>query len=187
MMSQHSADVLLEETPSPAPLVEMNARALASTTRAHGLLRLRFDRATPTGRTTISSCEQRPPLRVVRSFPSGRAAALAHLHNLSGGVLGGDLLELSVEVGDGASAQLTSTGATRLYRCRPGSTAALQQQRLLVGRGALLEYLPDELIPFAGSRYLQETVIELSDDAGLFWWETVAPGRAARGEVFMFD
>ena len=135
----------------------------------------------------MASCEQRPPLQVVRSFPTGESATLAHLHNLSGGVLGGDSLELSVEVGDGASAQLTSTGATRLYRCRPDAPAALQRQRFVIGRGALLEHLPDELIPFAGARYRQETVIELSDGAGLFHWEAVAPGRAARGELFEYD
>src|SRR6185436_11914348 len=104
---------------------------------------LRFERAAGTVRTTLTSCEQRPPLKVVRTFPIGEAATLTHLHNLSGGVLGNDLLELSVEVGDGARAQLTSTGATRLYRCRPGATAAMQRQRFRVGRGALLEFLPD--------------------------------------------
>jgi len=186
-MPTHPADLLLDESPGPAALAGTAADALNFKTRAHGLLRLRFERSEGTGRTYLSSCEQRPPLRVVRSFPSGETATLAHLHNLSGGVLGGDLLELSVEVFEGARAQLTSTGATRLYRCRTGVPAASQRQSFRVGRDALLEYLPDELIPFAGTRYRQETVIELSDGAGLFWWETVAPGRAARGEVFEYD
>jgi urease accessory protein len=180
-MSTHPADELLDESPNAA------ARAGAFTTPAHGLLRLCFERAEGTGRTRLSSCEQRPPLQVVRSFPSGETATLAHLHNLSGGVLGGDMLELSVEVCDGARAQLTSTGATRLYRCRPCAPDAVQRQSFRVGRDALLEYLPDELIPFAGARYRQETVIELSEGAGLFWWESVAPGRAARGELFEYD
>lgn len=184
-MSTHTADALPDETPRAAPLTGAAASALTMLT--HGLLRLRFERAEGRSRTTLALCEQRPPLQVVRSFPSGEVATLAHLHNLSGGVLGGDSLELSVEVGDGASAQLTSTGATRLYRCRPDAPAAVQRQCFRVGRGALLEYLPDELIPFAGARYRQETVIELSEGAGLFWWETVAPGRAARGEVFEYD
>ena len=48
----------------------------------------------------------------------------------------------------------------------------------------MLEYLPDPLIPFAGSRYHQHTHIDLAPDAGLFWWETIAPGREARREVF---
>ena len=184
-MSTHPSDVLLEE--SPAALVETNTRALAFKPEADGLLHLRFARAAGSGRTILSSCEQRPPLQVVRSFPSGETATLAHLHNLSGGVLGGDVLELSVEVCDDARAQLTSTGATRLYRCRPGAPNAVQRQSFHVGRGALLEYLPDELIPFAGARYRQETLIELSRDAGLFWWEAIAPGRTARGELFKYD
>ena len=158
-MSTHLADVSPDEAPGAAALAGAAVRAF--TTHARGLLRLRFERADGGRRTTLASCEQRPPLQVVRSFPSGEVAALAHLHNLSGGVLGGDSLELSVEVGDGASAQLTSTGATRLYRCRPDAPAAVQRQSFRVGRGALLEYLPDELIPFAGARYRQETVIEL--------------------------
>lgn len=180
-----SSNVLTDEG---ARVATVNAPdALAFAPRARGLLRLRFERTNDSSRTTLTTCEQQPPLQVVRSFPTGRGAALAHMHNLSGGILGGDLLELSVEVCDGAGAQLTSTGATRLYRCRPDSPAALQRQSFRVGRGALLEYLPDELIPFAGARYRQETLIELEDDAGLFWWETVAPGRAARGELFMYD
>jgi urease accessory protein len=186
-MSTHPADVLLEVSPDAATLAGVPSGARVLTTTAHGLLRLRFERSEGTGRTSLSSCEQSPPLQVVRSFPSGATATLAHLHNLSGGVLGGDTLELSVEVCDGARAQLTSTGATRLYRCRPSAPAAVQRQSFRVGGGALLEYLPDELIPFAGARYRQETVIELSDGAGLFWWEAVAPGRAARGELFRYD
>lgn len=180
-MSTQPAEVLPDEPLHTA------APAGAQQTRAHGLLRLRFERAEGRGRTTLASCEQRPPLQVVRSFPTGESATLAHLHNLSGGVLGGDSLELFVEVGDGASAQLTSTGATRLYRCRPDAPAAVQRQSFMVGRGALLEHLPDELIPFAGARYRQETAIELSEGAGLFHWEAVAPGRSARGELFEYD
>jgi urease accessory protein len=53
-----------------------------------------------------------------------------------------------------------------------------------VQEGGLLEYLPDPVIPFAGSRYRQCTRIELATGAGLFWWETIAPGREARKEVF---
>jgi urease accessory protein len=186
-MAPTKAEVLLAEDPRVAAHAGPAARARAATHSARGLLRLRFGRTDAASRTTLNVCDQRPPLRVVRSFSTGKGAALVHLHNLSGGVLGGDLLELSVEVAEGASAQLTSTGATRLYRCREDAHAAVQHQCFRVGRGALLEFIPDELIPFAGARYRQETVIELEDGAGLFWWETIAPGRAARGELFGYD
>ena len=131
--------------------------------------------------------EQEPPLRVVHAFPQGDGGTLLHLHNLSGGVLGGDQLALDIELAPLARVQLTTTGATRIYRSRSDVLPARQTSVVRIGAGALLEYLPDQLIPFAGSRYQQCTRIELEQDAGLFWWETIAPGRLARAERFAYD
>ncbi|MBA2681389.1 MAG: urease accessory protein UreD [Ktedonobacteraceae bacterium] len=131
--------------------------------------------------------EQKPPLKVIRAFPILHGGALVHLHNISGGVLGGDSLALHVEVAPNAYAQLTSTSATRIYRCSPQASTSIQTSEVRVQEGGLLEYLPDPLIPFAGARYRQRTRIELAAGAGLFWWETVAPGRTARGELFDYD
>lgn len=152
-----------------------------------GCLHLEFCYQQTEQRTRLEHSEQQPPLRVVRAFPLEDGAAMVHLHNLSGGVLGGDQLEMTIEVGEQACAQLTSTSATRIYRSRPHTPPARQTTTIKVRDGGLLEYLPDPLIPFAGSRYQQVTRIELGNDAGLFWWETVSPGRLARGELFAYD
>jgi len=130
---------------------------------------------------------QQPPWRAVRAFPQPNGGTLVHLHNVSGGVLSGDHLTLDIEVAPGAAAQVTTTGATRLYRHRPGTDASEQSTNIRVGEGALLEYLPDALIPFAASRHRQQTRIALAAGAKLFWWETVAPGRQAMGETLAFD
>ncbi len=130
---------------------------------------------------------QKPPLKVIRAFPIDDGGALVHLHNISGGVLGGDSLSLAVKVSHDAYAQLTSTSATRLYRSQANRDSAIQTNTLSIEENGLLEYLPDPLIPFAESRYKQHTYIELSQNAGLFWWETVAPGRLAKGECFEYD
>jgi urease accessory protein len=82
---------------------------------------------------------------------------------------------------------LTTTGATRLYRSKREDGAAVQVYEVGLCEDALLEYLPDQLIPFAGARYVQQTRIELGEGAGLFWWEVVAPGREARSEVFEYE
>jgi urease accessory protein len=150
-------------------------------------LRLHFAYEQDRQVTTLHTCEQEPPLRVVHAFPQSGGATMLHLHNLSGGVLGGDRLVLDVKLASLARVQLTTTGATRVYRCRSGVQAARQTTVARIGAGGLLEYVPDQLIPFAGSRYQQSTLIELEQDAGLFWWETVAPGRLARGECFAYD
>jgi urease accessory protein len=87
--------------------------------QTRGKLRLHFTRDSEHQRTQLIVREQCPPLQVIRAFPLSSGGALVHIHNISGGVLGGDQLALDVEVGPGAHAQLTSTSATRLYRSRP--------------------------------------------------------------------
>jgi urease accessory protein len=155
--------------------------------RVQGRLRLCFQYDQTLQQTVLQTCEQQSPLKVIRAFPLADGAALVHLHNVSGGVLGGDQLAMLVEVGPGASAQLTTTSATRLYRPQASMPEAVQTNEIIVRENALLEYLPDALIPFAGVRYRQETTINLAQGAGLFWWEIVAPGRAARGEQFAYE
>ena len=152
-----------------------------------GRLHLQFTRRDEHARTTMRVREQRAPLQVVRAFPIADGGALVHLHNVSGGVLGGDQLHTTVEVGAQAYVQLTTTGATRLYRRRDGRGPAGQTTVVEVGADAMLEYVPDAVLPYAGAAYRQHTRINLAPGAGLFWWEIIAPGREARGEVFAYD
>jgi urease accessory protein len=161
----------------------------APATRLNGKLQLAFRRAehSTADHTVLEVREQTPPLRVIRAFKTDGGAALVHMHNVSGGILGGDHLELDLRVGEGARAQLTTTSATRIYRRREHAAPAMQINHVRVEQGGVLEMLPDPLIPFAGSAYEQHTRIDLAHDAGLFWWEVIAPGREASGEVFAYD
>jgi urease accessory protein len=162
---------------------------LASRPRRHvtAALRLDFERDVVTGQTILAASHQEPPLKVVRAFAVQDGAALVHLHNVSGGLLGGDRLELAVNVGAGAQVQVTTTGATRIYRPQAEALTILQTNEILVSENGLLEYLPDAVIPFAGARFSQRTSIRLAEGAGLFWWEILAPGREARGEIFEYE
>src|SRR5258708_39472022 len=116
------------------------------------------------GETIIRLKQQQPPWRVIRAFPGGAGEALAHLHNVYGGVLDNDDLRLEVEVGPDARAQLTTTGAMRIYRSRSAGTVSRQQSGILVHERGLLEYLPDPLIPYAQSRFEQSATIELLEE-----------------------
>jgi urease accessory protein len=154
--------------------------------RANGKLNLAFACDNSAAETRLLIGCQEAPLRVVRAFPTSDGAALVHLHNVSGGVLAGDRLETLVEVGPAAAAQLTTTGATRLYRSASPDEWAEQTFTANVAEAGLLEYLPDALIPFAGSRYRQRSRINLAEGAGLIWWEILSAGRVARGEYFQY-
>jgi urease accessory protein len=168
------------------PLVSSGAGANAAV-RLDASLALAFERRDVDGVTVLRDVAQTPPLRVIRAFPAEDRSALVHMHNVSGGVLGGDKLALAVRLGAGANVQLTTTGATRLYRSREDALTAVQTNSIIIEEGGLLEYVPDPLIPFAGARFRQETRIQLVPDAGLFWWEILAPGREAYGECFAYE
>jgi urease accessory protein len=160
---------------------------ISERSRAQALLRLNFSRDSASGHTFLADSFQEAPLRVVRAFILEDGTALAHLHNVSGGLLGGDRLTMQIHAESGAKVQLTTTGATRIYRNREGFSPTTQRNEISIGQAALLEYLPDATIPFAGARYLQRTSINLGADAGMFWWEIIAPGREASGEILEYE
>ena len=150
-------------------------------------LKLKFEHHPEAGRTILTENLHEPPLQVVRAFSHADGAAMVHLHNVSGGLFGGDQLSFRIDVGKRANAQLTTTGATRVYRTKSELAGASQENNIIVKEGGLLEFLPDEIIPFAGATFSQETFITLADGAGLFWWEILAPGREARQEIFQYE
>jgi urease accessory protein len=154
--------------------------------RSYAQLHLSFELDTR-GSTILRVKMQQPPWRVVRGFDAPSGEKLAHMHNVSGGVLDTDALEWRVDVGAGALAQLTSTGATRVYRSRSRDQVAKQRAAVTLGEDAYFEYLPDQLIPFAGSRFEQSTRIDLARGASIIWWDMVAPGRDASGELFGYE
>lgn len=150
----------------------------------HGHLDLRSD-VRGDGTPYLSRQSFRAPIHLSKSHVES-GALLVHLVNPTAGFFDGDRLDLDVTAGAGSRMILSTPGASRVHRAR-GVTPALCQQHLRVERDAFLEWIPEPFIPQAGARYHQRTVIELEENAGLFFFEWIAPGRVARGEVFAYE
>jgi urease accessory protein len=134
------------------------------------------------GRTVLASKRQQGPLTVQRPFyPEGEVCHLYILHP-PGGVVGGDGLELDIEVGTRAHALVTSPGATKFYRS--AGPLAVQHQRLRVRDGGVLEWFPHEGILFLGARLQSRTRIELAGSARFVGWDIISLGRPVIGERF---
>jgi urease accessory protein len=150
----------------------------------HGHLDLRSD-VRGDGTPYLSRQSFRAPIHLSKTHVES-GALLVHLVNPTAGFFDGDRLDLDVTAGQGSRMILSTPGASRVHRAR-GETSALCHQHLRVERDAFLEWIPEPFIPQAGARYHQRTIIELEEDAGLFFFEWIAPGRVARGEVFAYD
>jgi urease accessory protein len=152
-----------------------------------GLLELRAA-VDPRGRTYLAERHQRFPLRITVPMyldPGDPGMAYCYVQNPTGGVFAGDRLTERLVVEPGARLHVTSQSATKLYRMEGGR--AHQSVSCRVGAGALLERIPDTLIPQAGSHFVQRTEVELDDGAVFVSADTVAPGRIAYGERFEYE
>jgi urease accessory protein len=133
------------------------------------------------GRTRLATLSQRSPLRVL--FPeSGGTIPEAVLLTTSGGLAGGDRLEIGISAGSGAAAMATTQAAEKVYRSTGSETTV--RVRLIVGDGGWLEWAPQETILFEGARLRRLTELSLADTAAAMMGEIVVLGRIARGERF---
>jgi urease accessory protein len=133
-------------------------------------------------RTVLASRRHVGPLAVQRPFyPEADGTCHAYVLHPPGGVVGGDRLQLEVNVaGGGAQALLTTPAATKFYRSP--ERRASQSQHFRVGPGSRLEWLPQENIVYDGADIALETRIELQADAELIAWEVTCLGRPAIAE-----
>ena len=126
--------------------------------------------------------ERYGPLSVQRPFyPEGEVSHVYLLHP-PGGVVGGDRLELCLDLKAKAKALFTTPGAAKFY-LSAGDTADVSQQFELAA-GAELEYLPQENIYFPGAQVNARTTFELEPDSRLMFWEKHCFGRPANREFF---
>ena len=147
--------------------------------RARGELRLGFARR---GART----------RMVEAFQSGCLRARAPnvapgerpsvvLINTSGGLTGGDRLDLAISWGEGASAEVATQAAEKIYRST-GDDACVEAN-LHVASGASAEWLPQETILFDRARLARRMKVTMSADASFLGVEMMVFGRAAMGET----
>lgn len=144
------------------------------------LLALNFTRGEH--KTVLRRGRQFGPLTVQKPFyPEGDHCHVYLLHP-PGGIVGGDSLQVDINVGPGAGVLLTSPGSTKVYRSGGRSSSAHQQLR--VAPGGCLEWLPSDTILFGASDYRLSSHVELEPGAIFSGWEIVSLGRPISGDDY---
>ncbi len=145
-------------------------------------LTLAFSPGPGPGGTILRRNRHVGPLRVQRPFFPEGGLAHAYILHPPGGVVGGDRLQISVDVDNGAEALCTTPGAAKFY-ASSGERAEVRQ-RLHVGPDASLEWLPQENILFAGARLRSRTTIELHSSSRFVGFDCQCLGRPSCDERF---
>ncbi len=146
----------------------------------HAQLNLRYRVAD--GKTLLDHVHN-GPLRILQSlYPEGDSLCHNVMVHPPGGVAGGDDLDITVHVGHGAQALITTPGATRFYKS--SGAPALQRTRITMEDHSRLEWLPLENIAYNACLAENRLQLQLAATAELIGWDITALGLPAANQAF---
>lgn len=133
------------------------------------------------GETRLKDLYQAAPMRVL--FPSKATGDIlsAALVTISGGLKGGDRMDVEVTVNAAAAVQIIGQAAEKVYRSNGSDT--IFEARLDVAEDAWCEWLPQETIVFDKARLRRLTHVDVASGATFLGAEILVFGRTAMGET----
>ncbi|MFC4584718.1 urease accessory protein UreD [Sphaerisporangium corydalis] len=121
------------------------------------------------GRTVLGTLRSDPPLTMRQTGP-----VTVHLVSTAAGPLGGDHLELRIDVAPGTCLEIASVAST-LVLPGPGESVTVVEAR--VGAGATLRYAPEPTVLAAGCAHRMIVRLALEEGASVTWREEIVFGR----------
>lgn len=145
--------------------------------------RLNLDYRCEGRQRTVLRHDHDGPLRILKSlYPEGQAICHNVIVHPPGGLVGGDQLDVQVQLHAGAHALISTPGATRFYAS--DDQIASQRVRATLASSARLEWLPLEALAYPGCRAANHLAFELAPDAELMAWDVTALGLPAADQAF---
>lgn len=139
---------------------------------------------TAQGHRTVLHHAHDGPLRIFKSlYPEGDAICHNVIVHPPGGLVGGDVLDISVRVDSGAHGFISTPGATRFYAA--DGLPATQRVDITLAEGARLEWLPLETLTYPGCEAVNHWRATLAPGAELMAWDVTALGLPTAGQPFV--
>jgi urease accessory protein len=149
---------------------------------------LELDLVATEGRTRVGRQYQQAPLHVFLPIyldPGRPDMAFIFIQQSGDGYVQGDRYRIDIDCASGAAAHITTQAATKVFGAR--QNFATQVVNLAAAPGAVLEYLPDPVVPCRGSRLFQSLSVTADWDSTVILADTLLPGRVAHGEAHVYD
>ncbi len=158
--------------------MQKSANILLSDPAQQGVAEVGFVQAD--GATRLAHLYQSNPLRVLFPNQVKDDIPLAALTAVSGGLVGGDRIDIDIHVGPEARAMVMAQAAEKVYRSNgPDCRVDIA---LSVGADGWLEWLPQETIVFEGARLRRQLTLRADKEARFLAGEMLVFGRQAMGE-----
>jgi urease accessory protein len=141
----------------------------------------------PSGGNGLQTITYQYPLKLISPTPSAQQkSVLVFLLSYGGGLVGGDCINLHIDVQSRAALSLVTQGHTKVFKSASPDIVTRQNLQIRVRKDASLCLLPDPVQPFADSVYAQKQTFTLEPTSTLCFLDWVTQGRTARGENWSF-
>lgn len=127
------------------------------------------------------------PLKLISPSPtSHQKSVLVFLLTYGGGLVGGDQVNLKIQVKRSSKLSIVTQGHTKIFKSTSPDIVTRQKLQVTIESGAALCLLPDPVQPFEFSVYEQSQVFDVAENGSLCLLDWVSAGRTARGEDWDF-
>lgn len=142
----------------------------------------------PSQVSALESITYQYPLKLISpTFKADQKSVLVFLLSYGGGLVGGDQINLAIDLRHNARLTLVTQGHTKIFKPTKPEVVTRQTLQVDIEDGGALCLLPDPVQPFEGSNYEQTQVFTLHGAASLCMLDWVTHGRSARGENWDLD
>ena len=133
--------------------------------------------------SALSKISFQYPLKLISPSPAaGQKSVLVFLLTYGGGLVGGDQVNLTIDVKAKAKLSIVTQGHTKIFKSPSRDVITRQQLHVSIADGAGVCLLPDPVQPFGGSVYEQSQKFMVAEGGSLCLLDWVTAGRIARGE-----
>lgn len=145
------------------------------------------------------------PLKLLSPRVAKHGVAIVYVMSYGGGLVGGDCMQLIVEVGKECKLLLLSQGFTKVFKTRAGNRASTrfkrsspqatptslqavttQSMEVAIAPDSALFLLPDPVTCFRSASYTQVQTFHLAGGASIVLLDWVTSGRRSMGEDWDF-
>jgi urease accessory protein len=134
------------------------------------------NRIRATASITAEADGRLPGLRSQAPLVLRPTADAVYLVGAAGGPVGGDLLDLRIEVRVGAALRLRTVAAS-VALPGPDATESVLTVTATVAEGGVLEYLPEPMVVADGARHVTDIQVDLAPGAALVLRDEIILGR----------
>jgi len=137
---------------------------------------------------TIFKSKSTSPYKLLKSTHDQEGRCILPVLHTAGGLVGGDLLELEVNLEKNSKVLLTTSSAQKVYgsvgisKINPKGIFSKQKNLIKILDHSHLEYLPQETIIFANGLYDQNLKVSISETSSFLFSDLIRLGRSSSGE-----